>query len=101
MFSFSIRQILANAPQGIVSPPCRNLIPHPAHNGTYGRPGFVALVVGAGLGVWVVLLLGADGAAEDVEAFWDGLVVDPSASFLAGDEACVAEYFQVVADGGL
>ena len=48
-----------------------------------------------------MLGLGADGAAEDVEALWDGLVVDPSASFLAGDEACVAEYFQVVADGGL
>jgi hypothetical protein len=52
-------------------------------------------------GVRVVLVVGADGAAEDVEALWDGLVVDPSASFLALDEACVAEYFQVVADGWL
>ena len=51
--------------------------------------------------VGVVLGVGADGAAEDVEALWDGVVVDPSASFLALDEACVAEYFQVVADGGL
>ena len=59
------------------------------------------MVVGADLGVRVVSALSADGAAEDVEAFWDGVVVDPSASFLAFDEACVAEYFEVVADGWL
>ena len=64
------------------------------------RRGWLSVLVWV-FGVRVVLVLGADGAAEDVEALWDGLVVDPSASFLALDEACVAEYFQVVADGGL
>jgi len=63
--------------------------------------GVVVLVVGADLGVRVVSALSADGAAEDVEALWDGLVVDPSASFLALDEARIAEYFQVVAHGWL
>ncbi len=52
-------------------------------------------------GLGVVLVLGVDGAAEDCEAFWNGVVVDPSASFLAGDESCVAERFEVVADGRL
>jgi hypothetical protein len=49
----------------------------------------------------VVLALGADGAVEDAKAFWDGVVVDPSASLLAGNEACVPEYFEVVAHGWL
>jgi hypothetical protein len=52
-------------------------------------------------GFGVALVLSVDGAAEDCEAFWNGVVVDPSASFLVGDEACVAERFEVVADGRL
>jgi hypothetical protein len=48
-----------------------------------------------------VLVLGGEGAAEDSEAFWDGSVVDPSASLLAVDQASLAQHFEVVADGWL
>jgi hypothetical protein len=67
--------------------------------GTYGYTTLLDAVRMFGLGV--ALVLGVDGAAEDCEAFWNGVVVDPSASFLAGDESCVAERFEVVADGRL